>query len=344
MMARTLKPIWMATLAIAIVAPGLVFGQQATLLRNQIGSARLLQVRPAASISARCTVQKLVLTVNTGGDDLRGGSNNLNVEIHQANGQILTAKNVNAGKSWPNNSEYRVTISLNTPLPIQAIKSFRLVHLAQGSVNLPAAMILASVAVPVAGVALSTAATINGAAGVQTEDNWDMTAIQIVGLGPQGDVPLAKYGAYRFTGSAPSLDIAASSNITCAQSGQIQKLVLTFRTSNDDLRGGSDNLDVTIRAAGLEQTAPNVNGGQDWANGSTHQVSILLNKPVTAQQLQKIILTTTSQGGLGGDNWNMDSVKIDALDSNATIRTQTEGFHRFTGPPGNILTIPWNAK
>src|SRR5690242_9655552 len=53
----------------------------------------LLQ-RPAFGISS-CSVGMLNLRITTGNDDLRGGNDNLNVEIHYANGDMQTAANVN---------------------------------------------------------------------------------------------------------------------------------------------------------------------------------------------------------------------------------------------------------
>jgi hypothetical protein len=205
-------------------------------------------------------------------------------------------------------------------------------------------MFLASVAVPIVGP-LSTAATVNTAMSVQTEDNWNMSSIQIAGVTSQGDVPLATFGMHRFTGSAPTLDIYANSNAGCAQPGQIQKLVFTFQTADDDLRGGNDNLNITIVGAGLTQTQSNVNQSNNWANNSTHQVTISLNRPLTLQQLQRIQLQTTFKGGSGGDNWNMQGVEVVAYLNGAAPKTVANGgFHRFKGPsfspsPDNTVTL-----
>src|SRR5512146_3285883 len=79
---------------------------------------------PPAAL-AGCKVKTLQLLIRTGNDDLRGGANNLNVEIHFAGGRMQEAKNVNGGQTWHNNSQHTVVIPLNpevAPTDIQQIR------------------------------------------------------------------------------------------------------------------------------------------------------------------------------------------------------------------------------
>jgi len=52
-------------------------------------------------------------------------------------------------------------------------------------------------------------------------------------------------------------------------------------------------------------------------------------------------------GGSGGDNWNMSSMKADALVNGSYHTIAQSGFHRFSadwnGPTAKEITIPTHA-
>jgi hypothetical protein len=284
----------------------------------------LLNPQRTTMLGVGCPVNKLLMTIRTGNDDLRGGQNNLNVEIHFADGSVQFAQNVNKSATWPNNSVNTVNIPLNQPHPPNQIKQIRLIHLSQGGYHIPAGAVLdPTVAVT----------------GIKSEDNWDMQEFQASAIGQNVNVPIALSGSHRFTGSNPSLDINARPDVTCPSPDQVRMLQFLFKTGNDDLRGGNDNLSITIFADGLTQGKANVNQGQRWADGSTHEVTFVLERPVTIQQIHQIYLETTFKGGSGGDNWNMDSVQVIAVVNGVNHPIATQGFYRFTGPPGNRLIL-----
>jgi hypothetical protein len=125
----------------------------------------------------------------------------------------------------------------------------------------------------------------------------------------------------------------------------VSQLQLRFRTGNDDLRGGQNNLNVEIDFAdGTMQFEPNVNHGQRWADGSSHGAEVLLNRPVTVDQIKTITLSDTFTSGSGGDNWNMNSMQVEATVNSVSQRIAQFGFHRFSadssGPKAKELTIP----
>lgn len=89
--------------------------------------------------------------------------------------------------------------------------------------------------------------------------------------------------------------------------GSIRNIYATFRTGGDDLRGGNDNLNVTVnyRDGGF-QTFTNVNRGARWVDNYEETVHLVLNRPVRKEDIVSFTLTTTFGGGIGGDNWNLD--------------------------------------
>lgn len=302
----------------------------------------LLHPQRTTILSAGCTVTQLQLRFRTGSDDLRGGQNNLNVEIHFADGTMQGVNNVNRGANWGNNSTNLVTVALKQPIVPNLIREIRLVHLAQGGYTPPSAGGAGALATP-AGPAL---APIYAAQGVKSEDNWDMAEFQANAIGNNfSGVPIASFGSHRFTGSEPDLLIRAMPDVGCPDPNQVNKLSFMFQTGNDDLRGGNDNLNIAIRFAdGRVQVEKNVNQGARWADGSAHGVAIALNQPVPRDQIAGVILETTFGGGSNGDNWNMNSVQIAAITEKGTnFPIATSGFHRFsadlTGPKARRWTI-----
>lgn len=289
-----------------------------------------------------CTVGLLNLRITTGNDDLRGGKNNLDVEVHFANGDTQTAANVNKSAGWPNHSVNVVGISLNHPVAPSEIKQIRLVHSAQGGYRPPSAGQVGASSTPVAGPML---APIYAAEGVQSEDNWDMAELQAFGLGKGVNAPIASFGSHRFTGSNPVLDINAQPGVGCPARDQVKMISFTFWTSDDDLRGGNDNLNVAILFTdGTRQDEPNVNHSQNWPNGSTKGAEVLLNRPVTINQIRGFVFSDTFTGGAGGDNWNMASMQADAVLMDGSSHTLAKsGFHRFSsdlsGPKAKQITV-----
>ena len=84
-------------------------------------------------------------------------------------------------------------------------------------------------------------------------------------------------------------------------------------------------------ADGRSQLEANVNRAAKWDNNSTHTVTISLNRPVAPDQIRSVTLITTSTGGSGGDNWNMDSLRITAVGGGINRVIGMSGSNRFTG-------------
>ena len=63
-------------------------------------------------------------------------------------------------------------------------------------------------------------------------------------------------------------------------------------------------------ADGTSQKAGNVNQGTRWPDGQMHTVPILLDRPRPPAEIRGIRLTTSFSGGMGGDNWNLQILKV----------------------------------
>lgn len=144
--------------------------------------------------TAPCTVDALRLRIVTGGDDLRGGTNNLNLAIRWGTNGFQGVPNVNNGAEWQNGSTHVVDIRLNQPVPLSEIKSISLDHLANGGLSISATTVLSPIGV---------------LAGLKTADNWDMLSVEVTAVGSGVGAIIFRHGAKRFTGSDAVLNMRA---------------------------------------------------------------------------------------------------------------------------------------
>lgn len=157
----------------------------------------------------QCSVTQVRLRIVTGGDDLRGGKDNLNIVVYFTGGGYVLAPNVNHSQNWPNNSVNIVDIPLNRAVPPNEIRAIRLVHIADGGFNIRSIPELATLAAP-----------IDIAESFQSPDNWDMSLLQVAAIGNGVGARIAGHGFKRFTGSNPVLTVATRVPANACGSGR----------------------------------------------------------------------------------------------------------------------------
>jgi hypothetical protein len=246
---------------------------------------------------------EMVLAFATGGDDLRGGNDNVNFIINLFDGTQQSYSSVNLGARWINDYTEFANVKLNTPIAPAMIKN----------------------------VVIST--TFGGGVG---GDNWNMNSVALRGIGAGLNQQFKSAGYKRFTGDDKSLLIPVNADPPTAP-GQINKLTLTFATGDDDLRGGNDNVNVIINYRnGRTQLVENVNGAKRWADRTTNAVTVDLNLVCYPNEVGSITVQTVSGGGMGGDNWNMSSVQVRATGNGVDKIIGNGGSKRFTGSDNRL--------
>lgn len=137
----------------------------------------------------------------------------------------------------------------------------------------------------------------------------------------------------------------AIQNPSYPKDGKAYELLLSFWTGNDDLRGGNDNVDVLVNLRdGTQQRFRNVNLGSRWISSYRETVQIVLTKPVQPSLIKDLIISTTFQGGLNGDNWDLKFLTVRALGGNVDVRPLAESStHRFTGSDKQLV-VPVSAS
>lgn len=113
------------------------------------------------------------------------------------------------------------------------------------------------------------------------------------------------------------------------------ELLVEFLTGGDDLRGGNDNVHVFLLVRGRTPIRfPNVNGQKRWINNSSQSVALPLPTAVRFEDIEGVRLETTFGGGMGGDNWNLQSLNV-RVRLGGTMRPvlsrSGEPLFRFTG-------------
>lgn len=250
-------------------------------------------------LTAPCTADKLQLKILTGFDDLRGGGNNLNVEIHFADGHIQFANNVNMDARWAPNVVQTVNIPMNPPVAPAAIRQVRLIHDAHA--HFP-----------------------------NTEDDWDVNEVNVYVMGNGQTTQIGQsFAHHHLTSSLAGFAIYTSPASGCAApQGQVTALDFTFKTGDDDLRFGNQ-LSLTVHFAdGTKQSAFNINQSRQWPAGSTMVFKLLLQHPALVNRIKSVTLQTSDPG----DDWNMNSLQVDATGNGVGQTVGSQGFFRFSGP------------
>jgi len=112
----------------------------------------------------------------------------------------------------------------------------------------------------------------------------------------------------------------------CPSGNHLRTLHFIIATADDDLRGGSDNVDLYARTVGSPdwRRVPirgGLNHGARWADWSTHTVDVTVGEgscPPPPAFITGLRLQTTSGGGTGGDNWNLLSLSVEWIGTDAT--------------------------
>lgn len=93
--------------------------------------------------------------------------------------------------------------------------------------------------------------------------------------------------------------------------GTVRHLYARFDTGGDDLRGGNDNVSITIHYTdGTEQLFTNVNNGARWVDNTTQVVHLELNRPVRKEDIRDFMITVSFGSDLSSDDWNLDYFRV----------------------------------
>ncbi len=261
-----------------------------------------------------CKAHELVIQFNTGDDDLRGGGDNCNLTLNFNNGTSQQFPNVNNGAHWIDNTGNTIELWLTDPQPLSAFKNLVIYTKQCGGISC---------------------------------DNWNLNQVNVLARGgfpdqtilnQQGN-PLKRFtgsdysGTYYFTNLPPCNGSGSGGGTT--DNGLTRQLLVNFRTGGDDLRGGNDNLAVTVVFRdGSRQAFTNVNNGLNWSNNSSNNVSLNLNKAVNPNDITSLEMQTNACGGMSCDNWNFQGITVKAEGNNMdkVIYNQSGNpIFRFTG-------------
>ena len=98
------------------------------------------------------------------------------------------------------------------------------------------------------------------------------------------------------------------------------KILATLQTGADDLRGGNDNLNlIVLLRDGAQLRFDNINEGNRWENNSLHIVGKELPEALSFTDVIGLRLETTFGGGIAGDNWNLNLLRVSAQIGGETL-------------------------
>lgn len=225
---------------------------------------------------------ELRVTLRTGDDNLRGGRDNLDIGVIIDGSVRHWFRNVNAGQEWKNHTTHTVTLRDNSAFRAWAVD----------------------------GLTLRT----RSCSGISC-DNWNLDSIRVTlqNRGITTEIHRSSSGmVHRFTGELPEHRFYWRGNF----------LQVTIWTWDDDLRGGDDNVNLSIvYADGRRERFRNVNNSGTWQDYLPQTVYLPLSSDYTStgeligdigdpKAIGGLFVETTVSGGVSGDNWNIHRVRV----------------------------------
>jgi microsomal dipeptidase-like Zn-dependent dipeptidase len=159
-------------------------------------------------------------------------------------------------------------------------------------------------------------------------DNWNMNRV-IVSVRMNGKWTAISNDSgnplVRFTGDkhdwSRSVSVAAAGNLnTCTPEASqlspdapVARLAVTIKTGGDDIRGGNDNAYGTLTLNDGRKIEFGLNKGVTWPNNTIVTVTSTVPEGTRVRDLKTFSIRETFGGGIGGDNWNVDGLIVQAL-------------------------------
>lgn len=259
------------------------------------------------------TASMVRITVQTGSDDLRGGSDNASFRFFENGTPMSQVIPLNRGDRWEDYSIHSVEEPLVTPRPISALRQME----------------------------LST--TFSGGIG---GDNWNVNRITVEyfngtrwkHLHTETGSPLA-----RLTGDYTTWRGTIDCSGAASTPGMTNAIRVEVKTGGDDLRSGSQAWASVLDASDQVTIGEfALNGGAEWPNHSTRVVDHFFPAPVDIADLVKFRIRTNMSGGISGDNWDLECLKGSFQDHAGNwipfFDECAQPLNRFTGRSPNWVS------
>jgi hypothetical protein len=284
---------------------------------------------------------KIEVDITTGSDNLEPKSTQHGAEIRIIlnNRPDIVKTNINEGKEWPNGSTRRIELPLPADITENDIKE---VHLYRKRDGLQYVWQLGE------------------------KDNWNVNRVKVNAIlfknGVKTNIAMLDTGAerpripgnnnqtrplYRFIyeggdsvneGQFLKLLLAPMSQGRMPSGTSNATLKVTFGTGGDNLEGGNNNVDVTIRLRNINQpiTIRNINQTKKLNNFSedTFTKEIANSQNLDLSNIKEVEIRHTGGGGMFADNWHVDKIYI-VINLNGINKVLVDKvgapIHMFTG-------------
>jgi hypothetical protein len=117
--------------------------------------------------------------------------------------------------------------------------------------------------------------------------------------------------------------------------GLVHELRFVFTTGWDNMRGGTDHVDVKVTLAdNTTLMFANVSKDGIWVQQYTETAQIVLAKPIPQSAIRIITVSTNTTGGQFGDSWDMDYMQVKAVGNGFVndLLSTNPGPYKFTWP------------
>jgi microsomal dipeptidase-like Zn-dependent dipeptidase len=230
-----------------------------------------LAIAPLEAPVAGESCSSLTFSVQTGGDDLRGGVDRASAKVQFKSFRPDVVLPLSNGAKWDNNSVHDVTVSLPALTPMNDLLGINLIH-----------------------------------DGGTSNDAWAVDMLQVRCNTNTGSsktlLRLSGAPLLKLTSEQRQIPVFRSSS-----GGNLRIFKMTVRTGGDDIRGGLEMATGEFGFRDNRNFSFPMSQGLVWGNDSTHTLMIRLPDAYSFANATTLRIRTN----FNGDNWNIDGLALE---------------------------------
>jgi hypothetical protein len=154
--------------------------------------------------------------------------------------------------------------------------------------------------------------------------------------------PKNRWRTYFVDGKYQPMTPPNIANPSYPKDGLVHELRFVVTTGADDMRGGADHVDATVKLTNNTSLSfQNISQDGIWVPHYTETAVVVLPQPIPVALFKTIEITTNATGGLNGDNWDLERLYVRAIGGGFVrdLLDPAAGPFRFTGARVPLVAV-----
>lgn len=259
------------------------------------------------------TFNRLDMSLQTGGDDLRGGALVFG-QLRFADGRTEPEVNLNRGVGYGGGTTMPINFPLSRAYTLEELRGAQLILRHDG----------------------------NGREIGQTYDNWDLQRVRLATPRVCTGGEVIANMDYRRLGRIRTSETVAITVPPGRAAETVSTLGFVIVTGEDDLRAGSVATAQFFTVDGRTSPMINLSRGANWRNRTTHTESYPLGASFRLGDLSRLVLSFDGAGRSIGDtydDWNVSSLQV-RMPELCSQRTLLDARGKTFNGGDNTLQVP----